>query len=106
MLPWSLRPPVVDRLPGPLTGAIATGGTSRSRIEIVERDERVIEMHPLLAPRADQAWFGVERWREMESAVEEDVAAGRVATFERVERYAADLERGRRSWSGVRFQQT
>ena len=64
-----------------------------AQVEVVERDERLIELHPLLAPGADQAWFWTKRWQEMESAAEEDIAAGRVATFESAEEYAADLER-------------
>jgi hypothetical protein len=64
-----------------------------AQVEIVERDDGVIELHPLLAHRADQAWFWTERWQQMESEAEEDVAAGRVATFESAEEYAADLAR-------------
>ena len=41
-----------------------------AQVEVVERDERVIELHSLLAHRADQAWLWANRWQEMESAAD------------------------------------
>ncbi|MGH3184682.1 MAG: AbrB/MazE/SpoVT family DNA-binding domain-containing protein, partial [Streptosporangiaceae bacterium] len=37
-----------------------------AQVEIVERDDGVIELHPLLPHRADQAWFWTKRWQAME----------------------------------------
>lgn len=64
-----------------------------AQIEIVERDDGVIELHPLLPHRADQAWFWDQRWQEMEQEAEEDITAGRVETFDGTGEFLADLER-------------
>ena len=64
-----------------------------AQVEIVERDDGVIELHPLLAHRADQAWFWTTRWQAMESEAEQDIAAGRVTTFETADEFVADVER-------------
>lgn len=64
-----------------------------AQVEIVERDDGVIELHPLLPHRADQAWFWAERWQAMEQNAEQDIAAGRVQTFDSTGEFVADLER-------------
>jgi bifunctional DNA-binding transcriptional regulator/antitoxin component of YhaV-PrlF toxin-antitoxin module len=64
-----------------------------AQVEIVERDDGVIELHPVLPHRADQAWFWDERWQAMEREAEEDVVAGRVKTFDSADEFLADLER-------------
>ncbi len=64
-----------------------------AQVEVVERDDGVIELHPLLPHRADQAWFWVERWQAMEQEAEDDIAAGRVETFDSTDALVADLER-------------
>lgn len=64
-----------------------------AQVEIVERDDGVIELHPLLAHRADQAWFWAERWQAMEHEAEDDITAGRVETFEGPDEFVADLKR-------------
>jgi bifunctional DNA-binding transcriptional regulator/antitoxin component of YhaV-PrlF toxin-antitoxin module len=64
-----------------------------AQVEIVERDDGVIELHPLLPHRADQGWFWAERWHTMEQEAEADVAAGKVETFESADEFLADLER-------------
>lgn len=64
-----------------------------AQVEIVERSDGVIELHPLLRHRADQAWFWTERWQAMEQDAEDDVASGRTETFASPEDFVADLER-------------
>lgn len=64
-----------------------------AQVQIVERDDGVIELHPLLPHRADQAWFWAERWQAMEQEAEEDIAAGRVETFDSSDEFMAVLER-------------
>jgi bifunctional DNA-binding transcriptional regulator/antitoxin component of YhaV-PrlF toxin-antitoxin module len=51
-----------------------------AQVEVVERPDGVIELHPLLPHRADQAWFWTERWQAME-------------TFDTADEFLADLER-------------
>jgi bifunctional DNA-binding transcriptional regulator/antitoxin component of YhaV-PrlF toxin-antitoxin module len=64
-----------------------------AQVEVVERDDGVIELHPLLPHRAEQAWFWTERWQAMEQEAEDDIAAGRIETFETADEFLADLER-------------
>jgi len=64
-----------------------------AQVQVVERDDGVIELHPLLPHRADQAWFWTERWQQMEQEAQDDIAAGRVETFDDNDEFLADLER-------------
>lgn len=65
-----------------------------AQVEVVTReDEGVIELHPVLPHRADQAWFWTERWQAMEPEVDQDVAAGRVEVFDSADEFIADLDR-------------
>lgn len=64
-----------------------------AQVEVVGRPDGVIELHPVLPHRADQAWFWTEHWQAMEREVDEDIAAGRVETFDSAEEFIADLDR-------------
>jgi AbrB family looped-hinge helix DNA binding protein len=55
-----------------------------AQIEITERDDGRIELRPVLPVPADQRWFWTERWQAMEREADEDIAAGRVTTFDDV----------------------
>jgi bifunctional DNA-binding transcriptional regulator/antitoxin component of YhaV-PrlF toxin-antitoxin module len=63
-----------------------------AQVRIVERDDGVLELHPLAAIPADQAWFWTERWQRMEREADEDIAAGRVSDHETVEELFDALE--------------
>lgn len=63
-----------------------------AQVRVVERDDGVIEMHPLAAVPADQKWFWTDRWQQMEREADADIVAGRVAAFEDVEDFLADLD--------------
>ena len=64
-----------------------------AQVEIVEREDGVIELYPLLPHRADQAWFWTDRWQAMEQQAQDAIATGRVETFETADGFVADLER-------------
>ena len=64
-----------------------------AQVEVVERDDGVIELHPLLPHRADQGWFWSGRWQSMEQEAQDDIAAGRIETFESGDEFLADLAR-------------
>lgn len=53
-----------------------------AQVRVVEREDGVIEFHPLAAVPADQRWFWTERWKRMEREADEDVSAGRVRAYE------------------------
>lgn len=56
-----------------------------AQVEVVERRDGVIELHPHVAVPADQAWFWSERWQRMERDVDEHVDRGEVLTHADVE---------------------
>ena len=64
-----------------------------AQVRILERQDGVIELHPLSAVPADQRWFWSERWQRMERDADEDVAAGRVRRYNDVDDLLAALER-------------
>ena len=51
-----------------------------AEVRIVEREDGVVELPPVLPVPADQRWFWTDRWQSMEREVDEHVAADRVAT--------------------------
>lgn len=63
-----------------------------AQVRLVEREDGVIELHPLLAVRADQAWFWSERWQAMEREADEDAIAGRLRTFDSPEELFDELD--------------
>ena len=56
-----------------------------ARLEIVEREDGVIELRPTVAVPADQAWFWADRWQQMEREADEDIRAGRVSSADTAE---------------------
>ncbi|MHB8644792.1 MAG: AbrB/MazE/SpoVT family DNA-binding domain-containing protein [Thermomicrobiales bacterium] len=72
---------------------IREGLPEQSLFEAIRRPDGVIELRPQKTIDASQAWFWTERWQQMEREADEDIAAGRVATFDNVEEFIADLER-------------
>lgn len=61
-------------------------------VEIVRREDGVIELRPRVLTDPAQSWFWTKRWQEMEREVDEDIAAGRVETFDGVEDFLTDLQ--------------
>ena len=64
-----------------------------AQVEIIEREDGSVELQPVLPVPADQRWFWTERWQAMEKEADADIAAGRVETFDGVDRLLAHLER-------------
>ena len=62
-----------------------------SILEVVRRKDGVIELRPQEVD-VTQGWYWSERWQRMEREAEADFAAGRVATFDNVEDFLADLD--------------
>lgn len=63
-----------------------------AQVRLVEREDGVIELHPLVAIPADQAWFWSERWQQMERAADADVAAGRVVVTDGPDEFLDELD--------------
>lgn len=63
-----------------------------AQVRLVERADGVIELHPLVAVPADQAWFWSERWQRMEQEAQDDLAAGRVVVTEGPDEFFDELD--------------
>ncbi len=63
-----------------------------TRLEIVERDDGVIELRPAVAPSADQEWFWSDRWQAMEREADSDVKTGWVDQAKTVEEFFEILD--------------
>ncbi|MDT8322207.1 MAG: AbrB/MazE/SpoVT family DNA-binding domain-containing protein [Xanthomonadales bacterium] len=64
-----------------------------AQVRLVEREDGVIELHPLAAVPADQLWFWSDRWQRMEQQADADIASGRTQVHDSVDELLADLER-------------
>ena len=53
-----------------------------TQVEVVEREDGVLELHPHAAVPAEQAWFWTDGWQEGEREASADIEAGRVERFE------------------------
>jgi AbrB family looped-hinge helix DNA binding protein len=53
-----------------------------AQIQLIEGDDGRIELRPVVAVPADQAWFWTERWQAMEREAHADVAAGRTVVVD------------------------
>jgi bifunctional DNA-binding transcriptional regulator/antitoxin component of YhaV-PrlF toxin-antitoxin module len=63
-----------------------------AQVEVVEREDGVIELHPHVPVRADLAWFWSDRWQAMEREADDEIAAGNVSQFESADEFLADLD--------------
>ena len=63
-----------------------------AQVRVVEREDGVVELHPLTPVPADQAWFWTERWQRMEREADDDVAAGRVSLYDTTDDLLAALD--------------
>lgn len=59
--------------------------SSGAQIEIIEREDGVIEFRPVLPVPAIEKWFWEKRWIAGELEVDEHVRKGEVETFETAE---------------------
>ena len=60
-------------------------------LEVLRREDGVIELRPQQLIDASQAWFWSERWQRMERDANQDFEAGRFETFDTVEEFLEDL---------------
>jgi bifunctional DNA-binding transcriptional regulator/antitoxin component of YhaV-PrlF toxin-antitoxin module len=63
-----------------------------AQVEVVERDDGVIELHPHVPVPAEQAWFWTERWQAREREVDAHVEAGEVITHDSADDFVAHLD--------------
>lgn len=67
---------------------------ANAQVQLIEREDGRIELVPVVAVPADQAWFWTDRWQAMEREADADVAAGRTTVIDGasglMELFAAD----------------
>ncbi|MEX1170326.1 MAG: AbrB/MazE/SpoVT family DNA-binding domain-containing protein [Chloroflexota bacterium] len=63
-----------------------------AQIKLIEREDGRIELVPVVAVPADQAWFWTDRWQAMEREADADVAAGRAVVVEGADELMAHLD--------------
>lgn len=63
-----------------------------AQVEVIEREDGVIELHPHVPVPADQAWFWTERWQAREREADARVAAGELTTHESAEEFLNHLD--------------
>lgn len=63
-----------------------------TQVELVEREDGVVELRPVVAVPADQAWFWEEQWQAGEKRVNRDLAAGKVTVHDSAEDFLAHLD--------------
>lgn len=64
-----------------------------AQVEVIEREDGVVELHPHVAVPADQVWFWDERWQRMEREVDAHVERGETATFDTSADFLSALEK-------------
>ncbi|HEY5471592.1 MAG TPA: hypothetical protein VIK32_00210 [Candidatus Limnocylindrales bacterium] len=63
-----------------------------SQIKLIEHDDGRVELLPVVAVPADQAWFWTDRWQAMEREADADIAAGRITIVEGADELIAHLD--------------
>jgi len=53
-----------------------------AQIRLIEGEDGRIELVPVVAVPADQAWFWTDRWQAMEREADADIAAGRTIVID------------------------
>lgn len=51
-----------------------------AQVEVIVRDDNVIELHPCVPVAASQAWFWSREWQEREQEVDAEVRDGKATT--------------------------
>ncbi len=64
-----------------------------AQVQVIEREDGVIELHPTVPVPASQAWFWTEEWQVGEREVDEMLARGEFTDFESAEELMAHLRR-------------
>jgi bifunctional DNA-binding transcriptional regulator/antitoxin component of YhaV-PrlF toxin-antitoxin module len=64
-----------------------------AQVQVVEREDGVIELHPTVPVPASQAWFWTEEWQAGEREVDEELARGDYLDFASGEELMAHLRR-------------
>ncbi len=56
-----------------------------AQVRLVEHEDGRIELVPVIAIPADQAWFWADRWQAMEREADADIVAGRTTVVDGID---------------------
>lgn len=71
--------------------ALRQGLEKGSLLEVVRREDGVIELQPRVTIDPAQAWFWTREWQQREREADEDIAAGRVSGWMEYDEFIDDL---------------
>jgi bifunctional DNA-binding transcriptional regulator/antitoxin component of YhaV-PrlF toxin-antitoxin module len=63
-----------------------------AQVEVIVREDNVIELHPCVPVAASQTWFWSREWQEQEQQVDAEVRAGKVTTHDSVDALLGHLD--------------
>jgi len=63
-----------------------------AQVEILERDDGVLELRAALPVPADQAWFWTKHWQQREREVDNHIAHGDVVKHDSTEEFLSHLD--------------
>jgi bifunctional DNA-binding transcriptional regulator/antitoxin component of YhaV-PrlF toxin-antitoxin module len=63
-----------------------------AQVQLIEHDDGRVELVPVVAVPADQAWFWTERWQAMEREADADAGAGRATVVDGLEGLISHLD--------------
>jgi AbrB family looped-hinge helix DNA binding protein len=66
-----------------------------AQVEVVPREDGVIELRPHVAVAANQTWFWQPGWQKGERAVDEHIRAGSVVVSDNIEDFLTETARAR-----------
>ena len=61
-------------------------------VEVVRRDDGIIELRPRLVVDPEQGWFWSERWQAMEREADEEIRQGKVKRFDDADAFLDELD--------------
>jgi len=64
-----------------------------SQVRLIDHGDGTVELVPVVAVPADQAWFWADRWQAMEREADADIAAGRSTVVDGVDELIAHLDK-------------
>ena len=64
-----------------------------SQVRLIDHGDGRVELVPVVAVSADQAWFWTDRWQAMEREADADIAAGRSTVVDGADELIAHLDK-------------
>ena len=65
-----------------------------AQVEVIEREDGIVELRAHVAVPASQDWFWAPEWQRREAEADDDLAAGRYVTYEDADEMLASLGTG------------